>query len=169
MASPDIEGTGGFFMTKGGDSKKLLLDTARHVVFPTDKGPNTMFERKSESQPRVNVLLLGDTSYQELLASIRTRIRRLGIIVEHEERLAKAAEGKDDQVSREAREDAQRAVDDANKTIGALSAFYQDVEQKWNTHASCVLGHVAFSPSHQLQYPRLHRGSRHHRGRRQQH
>ncbi|KAK0493974.1 hypothetical protein EDD18DRAFT_1333378, partial [Armillaria luteobubalina] len=38
----------------------------------------------------------------------------------HEERLGKAAEGKDDQVAREAREKAQRAVDEANKTIGAL-------------------------------------------------
>ncbi|KAK0214044.1 hypothetical protein IW262DRAFT_1408250 [Armillaria fumosa] len=140
QATPNIEGTGGFFLTGGGDSKKLLLVTARHVVFPTNKGPNSKFERKSGSQPRVNVLLLGDTSYQELLASILTRIRRLGVIVEHEERLVKAAKGK------EARENAQCAVNEANKTITALSAFYQDVEKKWNTHASRVLGHVVLSP-----------------------
>ncbi|KAK0214038.1 hypothetical protein IW262DRAFT_292361 [Armillaria fumosa] len=145
QATPNIEGTGGFFMTEG-DSKKLLVVTARHVVFPTNKGPNSKFERKSGSQPRVNVLLLGDTSYQELLASILTRIRRLGVIVEHEERLVKAAEGKDDQVAKEARENAQRALDEANKTIRALSAFYQDVEKKWNTHASRVLGRVVLSP-----------------------
>ena len=41
LATPTIGGTGGFFMAAGRGSQKLLLITARHVVFPLSKGPNS--------------------------------------------------------------------------------------------------------------------------------
>ncbi|KAK0468809.1 hypothetical protein IW261DRAFT_1426123 [Armillaria novae-zelandiae] len=142
QATPHIEGTGGSFIVEGGYSKNLIVVTTRHVIFPTKKGPNSKFERKSGSQPRSN----NDTSYQELFASILTRIRRLGFFVEHKERLLKAAEGKDSNVARRAYGKAQQTMDEANETTGALYAFYQDVEKKWKTHASHVLGRVSPLP-----------------------
>ncbi|KAK0468804.1 hypothetical protein IW261DRAFT_1553797 [Armillaria novae-zelandiae] len=142
QATPYIEGTGGFFIVEGGDSKNLIVVTARHVVFPTKKGPNSKFERKSGSKPRSN----NDTSYQELFASILTRIRRLGFFIEHKERLLQAAEGKDNNMARRAHGKAQQTMDEANETTGALYAFYQDVEKKWKTHASHVLGRVSPLP-----------------------
>ncbi|KAK0468792.1 hypothetical protein IW261DRAFT_1612751 [Armillaria novae-zelandiae] len=82
QAMPDIEGTGGFFMTKGGESKKLLLVMS------------------SSQQTRGQKTRL-NTHPGASLASMSS-----------------------------------------SSAIGALSAFYQDIEQT-GTH---VLGHVVLSP-----------------------
>lgn len=37
---PWVEGTGGFYLSAGGDDKDIYLVTARHVIFPFDKDDN---------------------------------------------------------------------------------------------------------------------------------
>ena len=69
--TPWVEGTLEFF-EEGGDSKKPLLVTARHAIFhQTDNEP---FERKLVSQKRHNVLVLSETSFQQLLVFIDDNI-----------------------------------------------------------------------------------------------
>ena len=59
QATPFAEGTGGIYLAEGGDSKKVLLVTARHVLFPPNDGPNVNYARTNTSASRCNVLLLG--------------------------------------------------------------------------------------------------------------
>ena len=51
QSTPCVGGSVGFFITEGGNTKRLLV-TARHVVFMLpDKSKNTHFKRKNNSQP----------------------------------------------------------------------------------------------------------------------
>src|ERR1700683_122483 len=45
--TPWAEGTGSFFIAKGGGSKRLFLITARHIIFKPDRNDNKTFEHKS--------------------------------------------------------------------------------------------------------------------------
>ncbi|KAJ7226228.1 hypothetical protein C8J57DRAFT_1093524, partial [Mycena rebaudengoi] len=62
QSAPWAEGTGGFFITEGGNTERLLLVTARHVIFPDE---NKHFERKYDSQRRYNVRLFGDVAFKK--------------------------------------------------------------------------------------------------------
>ncbi|RPD77930.1 hypothetical protein L226DRAFT_551669 [Lentinus tigrinus ALCF2SS1-7] len=70
--SPYVEGTGGFYLAEGGDSKRVLLVTARHVVFPPGLGHDEDYERTGEdpSVPRHNVILLGAKAYNEAVETL---------------------------------------------------------------------------------------------------
>jgi hypothetical protein len=73
-ATLHAEGTGGIYLAEGGDSSKVLLVTARHVLFPPDDGPNIDYTRTNTSTPRRNVLLLGTKAFDNFLDSIKIRI-----------------------------------------------------------------------------------------------
>ncbi|KAH9986587.1 hypothetical protein BJV77DRAFT_965122 [Russula vinacea] len=73
QSMPLAEGTGGFFITEGGNAERLLLVTARHVIFTPDN--NKHFEHKDGSQGRYNVMLFGDVAFNKYLESIKDKIR----------------------------------------------------------------------------------------------
>ncbi|EGO23607.1 hypothetical protein SERLADRAFT_416027 [Serpula lacrymans var. lacrymans S7.9] len=146
QATPYTAGTGGFFMAEGNDSDKLLLITARHVVLPLNQGPNDMFERRNESKPRFNVILLGKEAYDDYLASIKARIGGYTFIVEHAKQRIKAVEGQDNEGGTVECKEAQDNIDRAEKAMEALYTFYDIVEKKWASEASRILGHVVCSP-----------------------
>ncbi|KAH9053062.1 hypothetical protein EDB87DRAFT_1676932 [Lactarius vividus] len=124
------EGTRGFFLSEGSGSKRLLLVTACHVVFPLDKDNNNLFERKSDSQHRHDILIFSDESFKQYLVSIQTKIRGQG----------------DDEGAEKVREAAQRDLDKAEASVVALTAFHHELSTHWATEQSRVLGHVIFSP-----------------------
>ncbi|KZT04518.1 uncharacterized protein LAESUDRAFT_298724 [Laetiporus sulphureus 93-53] len=74
QSTPCADGTGGFFIAEGVNTKRLLLVTARHVIFPPDKNENKHFEHKNDSQPRHNVTLFGDAAFNKYLESIKAEI-----------------------------------------------------------------------------------------------
>jgi len=92
QSTPWAEGTGGFYMAEGGDSKRILLITARHVVFPPNIVDNNRYEHENPSQPRRNVLLLGDGAFKKLLASIQSEIGSAASTAEFEPRCLDAME-----------------------------------------------------------------------------
>ena len=63
-AHPHIEGSLGFYFSRGGDDKLYAL-TARHVIFPNSP-PNTRFDFKSSSQKRPKVMLPADGTLKRL-------------------------------------------------------------------------------------------------------
>ena len=151
QATPRLEGTGGIYLAEGGDSKKVLLVTARHVLFPPD-GPNVDYARTNTSAPRRDVLLLGTKAFDHFLDSIRIRRERRNIMVEHHERQIEklrarvAGEDKEDvERSTKQLEKAQQLLDDALKATKALRKFYHESE-KWREPSQRVLGHIARSP-----------------------
>ncbi|KAG9312654.1 hypothetical protein JVU11DRAFT_7070 [Chiua virens] len=72
---PSVQGTAGLFIqTEGGNGKKLLLITARHVLFAPDKN-NNHYRHKNTSQPRHNVVLFGNSGFKQYQELISREIR----------------------------------------------------------------------------------------------
>ncbi|KAI1788973.1 hypothetical protein LXA43DRAFT_1096856, partial [Ganoderma leucocontextum] len=153
QATPHAEGTGGLYLAEGHDSKKVLLVTARHVLFPPNEGPNVSYARKNTSAPRRNVLLLGTKVFDNLVKSIRIRIGRYGIMVERYTRqiqklqAREADEDEDDtEETRGELKKTRRLLDEANEAIEALEKFHDEVQKKWSQPSQRVLGHIVRSP-----------------------
>ncbi|KAG8733123.1 hypothetical protein FRC10_000413 [Ceratobasidium sp. 414] len=146
QSTPWVEGTSGFFITEGGNTKRLLLVTARHVVFPPSESENKLFEYKNASQRRDTVTLFGDAAFNRYLESIQTDIRGNAIMVDFHEDSIEAIEGGDNAEAVNARKKYQVELNKADKATEALNAFYQDVSTRWATPESRVLGHVILSP-----------------------
>ena len=151
-STPWVQGTGGFYVT--GDNSKLYLVTARHVVFTTNLANNDTYERKSTSQPRVNVALFGTAAFGSYVERIKLAIEGQGMIVDFQERRAKeAVEGHDGMDADEAaleRTDAERLVKGAKDAIVAFKKLYDDVKKGWANIDNRILGYVRFSPSIKL-------------------
>ncbi|OCH84906.1 hypothetical protein OBBRIDRAFT_815290 [Obba rivulosa] len=133
QSTPWAEGTGSFSIVEGGDTERLLLVTARHVIFTPDKNENKHFERKNDSQRRYNVRL-GDAVYNKYLESIKAEIGSKAIIAQHQEGPNKE------------RQKAQAELDEAKEAMEELNTFYQNVSTHWATQESRILGHVILSP-----------------------
>ncbi|KAH8111892.1 hypothetical protein DFH11DRAFT_1707064, partial [Phellopilus nigrolimitatus] len=148
QATPWAEGTGGFFVAEGegGNTERLLLVTARHVLFPPDKNKNELFERTNDSQPRYNVSLFSDVAFNTYLKSIKATIEDKVFLTQHYERCIRAVEGKDNPEANRERQKAQAKLDEAQEATEKLDAFYQDVSTRWAAPESRVLGHVVLSP-----------------------
>ncbi|KAF8472265.1 hypothetical protein DFH94DRAFT_767632 [Russula ochroleuca] len=143
--TPWAEGTSGFFLEEeGGDGKRLLLVTVRHVVFPQSE--NEPFERKSAaSQKRHNVLVLSETSFQQHLVSVDDNIDAQNILIGYQSRRLEQIEGEDDLAEAE-REDARNELKKAEKKVEGLTTFRKELSKHWSTDESRILGHVIFSP-----------------------
>ena len=144
--TPWAEGTGGFFISEGGNTKRVLLVTARHVVFAPNNNQNSLFKRENNSQPRYNVTHFGDVAFQKYLESIRAEIRGKALIAEHQERRIRAVRGKDNQGANRERRKAQHELEETREAIEELNTFYQEVSTRWATPESRLLGHVILSP-----------------------
>jgi hypothetical protein len=140
------EGTGGFFISEGGNTERLLLVTARHIVFKPDKNKNTHFEHKNNSQRHYNVTLFGNAAFNKYLESTQTKIRHKTIITQYHERHIRDIEGRNDPVTNRDRQEIQAKLDNTKKAIDRLNDFYKDVSTQWATEDSRVLGHVILSP-----------------------
>jgi hypothetical protein len=128
------------------NTERLLLVTARHVVFTLDKNENKHFGRKNDSQCRYNITLFGDAAFNKYLESIKAEIGGKALIAQYQERCIRVFEGKDDPAANEERQHVQVELDDAREAMEQLSSFYQDVSTRWATSESRVLGHAILSP-----------------------
>ena len=159
QATPHAEGTGGLYLAEGGDSKKVLLVTARHVLFPPNEGLNVNYPGTKTSVRRRDVLLLGTKAFDKLVNSIKIRIGDLGIMAEHynrlilelQEREADEDEDEDEdeddvEEAAEERKQNQHLLDEANEAMEALDKFHDEVTKKWSRQSQRVLGHVVRSP-----------------------
>ena len=142
------EGTGGFYMAEGGDSKRILLVTARHVVFPPNIVGNNRYEHENPNQPRRNILLLGDGAFNKLLGSIQSEIGSAAINGEYQERRLGAIERmKVEADERErVRKGTQAALDKTKRTMEEHPLFCQDVLEHWGPAEARILGRVLFAP-----------------------
>ncbi|KAF9509974.1 hypothetical protein BS47DRAFT_1410215 [Hydnum rufescens UP504] len=129
QATPHTEGTGGFYLAEGGNSKKVLLVTARHVLFPQNEGPNIDYAWTNTSAPRRNVLLLGTQAFNNLIESIKIKTRGHGLMAVHYnqeiEELQKREAGKDEDDAKKATMDRKQIewlLDEANEAMEALTS-----------------------------------------------
>ncbi|EED81207.1 predicted protein [Postia placenta Mad-698-R] len=145
QSTPWVEDTGGFFISEGGKPERLLLVTARHVVFPPDKNENKHFEHKNDSQRCCDVRLFGDAAFKKYLESIKAGIGGKAIMAQYQERRIKAIEGKGDPAANRERQEAQAELDKAMAVMEELNDFYQNILTHWDLPESRVLGHVILS------------------------
>ena len=138
-ATPHLEGTGGIYIREGG---RVLVLTARHVVIPPNAEPNELYSRRNVSQPRREVLLLGNQAFQDELRSITVAIERQDILVNHYKEELKGlgkAEAKE-------RNRFKYLLREAEEAIATLNEFRHEVTMHWSAEGRRVLGHVAHSP-----------------------
>ncbi len=153
QATPHAQGTGGFYLAKGGDSKKVLLVTARRVLFPPNERPNVGYARTKPSAPRRDIFPLGTKTFDNLIKSIKIRIGRHGIMAEcynwQIEKLQEREAGEDKEDAKKAtgeRKKIQRLLDEANEAMKALDEFHDEVTKKWSHPSQRILCHIAHSP-----------------------
>ena len=83
QATPWTQGSGGFFITEDGDTERLLLITAHHVVFPPDHDDNISFEHRNDTQHCYNILLFSDAAFSKYLESIKDKIKDQEVLAEY--------------------------------------------------------------------------------------
>ncbi|KAE9384186.1 hypothetical protein BT96DRAFT_929422 [Gymnopus androsaceus JB14] len=140
------EGTGGFFIIKEGNPKRLLLVTARHVVLPLDKKGENIHENihisynDSTTSPH-NVVLLGETFLERHLESLKNKIdlhkSSIDILQMH-----LGTSGNNEKVPQEH----QYALDKFRREIAELRTLHQSASTNWATPESRVIGHLILSP-----------------------
>ena len=146
-STPWAEGTSGFFLTEGGRNDRLLLVTARHVVFGQDKNNNNHFRHKNNSQPRHNITLFGQQSFKNYRESISTEIADKKFIVKHWEKqcLSSIESTNNPTVSME-QKGVETELEQARDAIEELEKFNCDVATGWVSSENRILGHVVLSP-----------------------
>jgi hypothetical protein len=103
--TPDFEGTGALYICEGGQSNRVFLLTARHVLLPLSIHRNELYEHKRTrtSQPRHEVLILGNKAYPDALEDMMAEIVCELIFVDQYKRelaaLGEAVEGEDTTVT----------------------------------------------------------------------
>lgn len=147
--TPHFEGTGALYLCEGGQSNRVFLLTARHVLLPPSVCHNKLYERKNTSQPRHEVLILGSKAYPNALEDMMAEIGRKLIFVDHYKRelaaLGEADEGEDVTVA-EARQSFKGELVKAEKTITAINTFHGDITKHWSMVSQRVLGHIVHAP-----------------------
>ncbi|KAF8345616.1 hypothetical protein F5887DRAFT_917279 [Amanita rubescens] len=134
--TPEDQGSGGLYLAEGGDSKRILLVTARHVVFKNEPNDNYTYT----SGPRRNVLLLGTRAFDDLVESIKNLIGDNEATADIYKQLMK----KEDDV--EKRKEIKQLLDKTEKAIKVLQKFHEDVTNEWIEPNQRILGHVIHSP-----------------------
>jgi hypothetical protein len=137
-------GTGGLYIAEGGDSDRLFLLTARHVVLgPSDtKIINDMFEDDKGNQPPRHILLLDDNAYKDCITAINNNIMENELLLRDLEENLKMAEDQQDKK----RGRALRAITMAKEAVEDVNLFRTEVVDNWTTYADRRIGLLAYSP-----------------------
>ncbi|KAJ3483745.1 hypothetical protein NLI96_g6108 [Meripilus lineatus] len=124
-----LRGSGGFFVTTKGDPNRLLLVTARHVLFP--EGDNRHFNNIDANQPRHNVVLVGgDPLVEEHLSGFEGMRRREQSLYD----VLSAKEGNSSNVV---------AI---RSKLTRLESLLHELNEKRNRAEDSIFGHVILSP-----------------------
>ncbi|KAF9649940.1 hypothetical protein BDM02DRAFT_3128052 [Thelephora ganbajun] len=151
-ARPDTQGTMALYLAEGGDSNNLLGLSCRHILIGP-KEANIEYV-SCASAPSRDVLLLGKGAFTNLVNSIKLRIGRYGIAVEHWRRqivwFVERQKGTNTINAEEveaARIETQRLLSKAENMVEALGVLLDQVNKDWKKPNNRVLGHVLRSPA----------------------
>jgi hypothetical protein len=144
-ATPFIEGTGGFFISL--NPGEIYLVTARHVIFDPDEEPNVLYRHRNSTQPRRNVLLLGEAAVQKHVKATESEIGGKHIIIELlEGRLEDVNQMDDEEDAEGLQNDIMLDLERAKKAVKILEKFLADVSKDWMKREDRILGYVVLSP-----------------------
>ncbi|KAF8839846.1 hypothetical protein BDN67DRAFT_990623 [Paxillus ammoniavirescens] len=148
---PGAQGTMALSFAEGGDSNKVLGLTCHHVLFKTGGTTNNNYLFAGTGAPHQYVQLLGTRAFDKLLASIKMRVGRHGIMVRVHKGQIKKLEARvggdnEDEVA-EAKKELKKTrapLDDANED---LERFYYKVKKEWGRPIERTVGYIRSSPA----------------------
>ncbi|KAH9040077.1 hypothetical protein EDB85DRAFT_1926909 [Lactarius pseudohatsudake] len=143
---PWVEGTGGFYLSAGGDDKNIYLVTARHVVLPIDKDDNKEYERTESSKAREDVLILGTSCFREKLDAIDYDIQGQEYAITDSKERIELYGGVDDPVSVKAVKKAGRDLQEAEDGLKGLRVLRHEISTQWGAEEKRVFGELAWAP-----------------------
>ena len=153
-ATPNFEGTGGFFFVDTAKPGILYLLTARHVLFHPDKEENKLYTfGEGTGQTKRKVMFMGEAAFKARCEAIESASGAKELILEHlTRRLADAHEMEDEEEATAEREEVEPEMKKAKRAIAALKKFLADVTRDWTVEENRVIGHVTLSPPITLNY-----------------
>jgi len=141
-----VEGTGGLFLSAGGDDKDIYLMTARHVVLPAHIDDNKEYYHQNNSKRSEEVIILGDNSFAHKLAAIDYQIRgQLSTITDARERI-ELVQGLDDLESVREYQEAGKSLEKAEKGMEELKALHHEIYTHWSGKEQRVFGELIWAP-----------------------
>ena len=143
---PWAEGTGGFYLSAGGDDKNIYLVTARHVVLPVDKDDNKEYERNNNSKPRQDIVILGTSGFNEKLAAIDYEIEGKQYVITDAKARISLVKGKDDPESVKERMAAEQDLKRAEEGLEKLKTFHKYIATHWEAKENRVFGELVWAP-----------------------
>ncbi|KAI0778749.1 hypothetical protein BD413DRAFT_490094 [Trametes elegans] len=127
-ATPNFEGTGGFFFIDTAKPGKLFLLTARHVLFHPTRN-----QRRS-------------TASAKAMAVPSAAIGAKEIVLEQLARRLERANDLDEQEANDERDEVEALTKAASKAIEAFKKLLTDIGRDWTDEENRVIGHVTLSP-----------------------
>lgn len=138
---PCAKGTGGFYISAGGNDKKIYLVTARHVVLPLDKDTKVEWKCNSASEARHDVVVFDDSAFDGKLSSIEKKIQEEELTVWRSQRRIDERAGRKDDTSR-----FERQLQEEIRVVKRLTDLYNDIVTGWGALDDRVFGHLVWSP-----------------------
>lgn len=144
------EGTGGFYLSAGGEDNNIYLLTARHVVLPIDTNNdnfnNQEYYRENNAKARQDILVLGTSAFDNKLTAIDYEISgQRFAITDANERMA-AVKGMEDTMSVGEFAEAQKDLQAAENGLKALNALHYEIATHWTQKNERVLGELIWAP-----------------------
>ncbi|KAJ7147595.1 hypothetical protein C8R43DRAFT_889571 [Mycena crocata] len=145
---PHFEGTGALFFRLCKDDSRTAILTCAHVARPPPVYHNTGMTHKNTSQPREEVVALGDTGYNNAVKAMKSTIRDLSLSIDIWNnvlgRLGDPVQGEPTRVT-ERRQEHINLITKAKKDIQQVKAFNDEVFNCRSTSDQRVIGFVLHS------------------------
>lgn len=142
-----VEGSGGFFLSAGGQNKNIYLITARHNVLPVGD-ENLEYVYEDDTKPRRDVIALGPMAFKRKLAVIEHAIatQQRAIDYANEDLHSLSRKCVIDPASSKARQVAQQALEEAKEALEKLEALHHEITVHWKNSADRSIGHLVWAP-----------------------
>jgi len=140
---PWAEGTGGFYLSTGGDDKNIYLVTARHVVLPKDD--NKEYKCNNNSKVREEMIILGTCSFNEKLAAIDYEIEGQEFVITDAKERIESVKDMDNPDMATEREVAAQQLRMAKKGLQALKALRHEIATHWSKEER-ISGELVWAP-----------------------
>lgn len=145
LKTPDYEGTGALYFRLNKDDKRVVLLTAAHVARPPPAYANTGMTRKNNSQPREEIVALGNMGYQNatnaMMATIGDLARSVTVWNKVITRLGNFVEGEEVAITKK-RQENQREVENATEIIDDLNKLHDEVTKRRTNPDKRIIGFV---------------------------
>ena len=145
---PDFEGTAALYFRLSKDDNRTAILTCAHVARPPPVYPNTGMTRKNTSQPREEVVALGNMGYNNavkaMMGTIGDLIRSLKVWNDVLDRLGEPIQGENRKVT-ERRQEHVDLVAKARQTIEEANAIHNEVIKLRTIPDQRIIGSVLHS------------------------